>query len=201
MNKLIKNSGIIVGLVIVLLSVVVFTYNVDIKPAKWADIKYTSVEAPEYEDDKYYGGDAYSGIQNAAAQAANNAIAVYDEVKQGNEAVKTMNENLNAQAEADADNLESIAGLIKVCVGSILLSIGLLTIAKNIAPLKKEKDFARSIGKDVELKLYKAINKEKEFVGVLAEYDEETVTLEMDDASFMTFDRSDIAIIRLAVFF
>ena len=68
-------------------------------------------------------------------------------------------------------------------------------------PLKKEKDFARSIGKDVELKLYKAINKEKEFVGVLAAYDEETVTLEMDDASLMTFDRADIAIIRLAFFF
>ena len=58
-----------------------------------------------------------------------------------------------------------------------------------------------SIGKDVELKLYKAINKEKEFVGVLAAYDEETVTLEMDDASLMTFDRADIAIIRLAFFF
>ena len=34
-------------------------------------------------------------------------------------------------------------------------------------PLKKEKDFARSIGKDVEVKLFKAINKEKEFVGIL----------------------------------
>jgi hypothetical protein len=140
MDKLTKNIGLIVGLVIVLLSLVVFIYDVDIKTAKWADIKYTSVEAPEYEADKYYGGDAYSGIQNAAAQAANNAIAVYDEVKQGNEAVKTMNENLKAQAKADAENLESIAGLVKLCLGSILLSIGLLTIAKNIAPLKKEKE-------------------------------------------------------------
>ena len=68
-------------------------------------------------------------------------------------------------------------------------------------PLKKEKDFARSIGKDVEVKLYKAINKEKEFVGVLTEYDKDTVTLEMDDASMMTFDRSDIALIRLAFFY
>ena len=68
-------------------------------------------------------------------------------------------------------------------------------------PLKKEKDFARSIGKDVEIKLYKAINKEKEFVGVLTEYDKDTVTIEMDDASTMTFDRSDIALIRLAFFY
>ena len=68
-------------------------------------------------------------------------------------------------------------------------------------PVKKEKDFIRNIGKDVEVKLYKAINKEKEFVGILTAYDDETVTLEMDDESTMTFNRSDIAIIRQAFFF
>ena len=68
-------------------------------------------------------------------------------------------------------------------------------------PLKKEKDFIRNIGKDVEVKLYKAINKEKEFVGILTAYDDETVTLEMDDESTTTFNRSDIAIIRQAFFF
>lgn len=68
-------------------------------------------------------------------------------------------------------------------------------------PLKKEKDFARSIGKDVEVKLFKAINKEKEFVGILTAYDEDTVTLEMEDESEMQFKRSDIARIRLAFFF
>lgn len=34
-------------------------------------------------------------------------------------------------------------------------------------PLKKEKDFKRSLGKSVECKLYKAINKQKEFEGIL----------------------------------
>lgn len=68
-------------------------------------------------------------------------------------------------------------------------------------PLKKEKDFARSIGKDVEIKLYKALNKEKEFVGVLTDYDKETVTIEMDDDSVMVFNRSDVALIRLAFFY
>lgn len=67
-------------------------------------------------------------------------------------------------------------------------------------PLKKEKDFARSIGKDVEIKLYKALNKEKEFVGVLTDYDKETITIELDDESIMVFDRSDVALIRLAFF-
>ena len=67
-------------------------------------------------------------------------------------------------------------------------------------PLKKEKDFARSIGKDVEIKLYKALNKEKEFVGVLTAYDPETITITLDDESTMVFNRSDVALIRLAFF-
>ena len=67
-------------------------------------------------------------------------------------------------------------------------------------PLKKEKDFARSIGKDVEIKLYKALNKEKEFVGVLTAYDPETITITLDDESTMVFNRSDVDLIRLAFF-
>ena len=55
--------------------------------------------------------------------------------------------------------------------------------------------------KDVEVKLFKAINKEKEFVGILKAYDEDTVTLEMEDETEMQFKRSDIARIRLAFFF
>ena len=68
-------------------------------------------------------------------------------------------------------------------------------------PLKKEKDFQRSIGKDVEIKLYKALNKEKEFFGVLKAYDNDTITIEQDDESEIVFNRSDVAIIRLAFFY
>ena len=48
-------------------------------------------------------------------------------------------------------------------------------------PLKKEKDFKRSIGKAVECKLYKAIDKQKEFEGVLKDFTEDTVTIEIDE--------------------
>ncbi len=65
-------------------------------------------------------------------------------------------------------------------------------------PLKKEKDFARSVGKEVEVKLYKALNKQKDYTGVLEAYDKDTVTLEMEDGSRMVFERTDIALIRLA---
>lgn len=65
-------------------------------------------------------------------------------------------------------------------------------------PLKKEKDFKRSIGKEVEIKLYKAINRQKDFEGVLKAYTDTSVTIEMSEDEEMTFDRSDIALIRLS---
>ena len=64
--------------------------------------------------------------------------------------------------------------------------------------LEKEKDFARSIGKDVEIRLYKAIDKQKEFTGTLTSYDADSVTLTMEDGSERTFEKSGIALIRLA---
>lgn len=65
-------------------------------------------------------------------------------------------------------------------------------------PLKKEKDFARSIGKEVDIKLYKQWNKQKDFTGILKSYDKESVTIEMEENTEMVFTRSDIALIRLA---
>ena len=65
-------------------------------------------------------------------------------------------------------------------------------------PLKKEKDYARSIGKEVDIKTYKAIDKCKEFTGILKAYDAETVTLADDEDNEFIFDRKNIALIRLA---
>lgn len=65
-------------------------------------------------------------------------------------------------------------------------------------PLKKEKDYVRSMGKEVEIRTYRAINREKEFYGVLSAYDENTVTIESEDGEKMVFEKSDIALIRLA---
>lgn len=67
-----------------------------------------------------------------------------------------------------------------------------------LRPLKKEKDYIRSMGKAVELHTYRAINREKEFYGILSAYDESTVTIETDGGGTMTFERADIALLRLA---
>ena len=68
-------------------------------------------------------------------------------------------------------------------------------------PLKKEKDFARSIGEEVEIRTYRAIDRQKEFIGILKEYDQDTVTIEYEDETTKTFERSEIALIRLALDF
>lgn len=65
-------------------------------------------------------------------------------------------------------------------------------------PLKKEKDYKRSVGKLIDIKLYKQVDKCKEFTGVLDSYDKDTVTIKMDDDTQKTFDRSNLAMIRLA---
>ena len=64
-------------------------------------------------------------------------------------------------------------------------------------PLKKERDFERSLGEEVEIRLYKALNKQKEFTGILKAYDKETVTIETAEGE-LVFNRPDITLIRLA---
>ena len=65
-------------------------------------------------------------------------------------------------------------------------------------PLKKEKDYARSMGKELEIRTYRAVDKQKEFYGILEAYDDSSVTICQEDGSLRTFDKADIALIRLA---
>ena len=66
--------------------------------------------------------------------------------------------------------------------------------------LKKEKDFKRSLGKLVEIRTYRPIEKQKEFCGILNAYDSNSVTID-EDGTERTFDKKDIALIRLAIEF
>lgn len=68
-------------------------------------------------------------------------------------------------------------------------------------PLKKEKDFERSLGEEVEVRTYRAIDRQKEFLGILKDYDKDTVTIEYEDGSAQVFEKGDIALIRLALDF
>lgn len=67
--------------------------------------------------------------------------------------------------------------------------------------LKKDKDLKRSLGMDVELKLFKPVDSQKEFIGILRDFDVESITLEFGNGEEQSFDRKNIAVIRLAVDF
>ena len=66
--------------------------------------------------------------------------------------------------------------------------------------LKKDKHLQKSIGEEVEIKLFKPIDKCKEFAGVLTGFDEKQITILEGEIS-RTFERSEIALIRLALDF
>lgn len=76
-------------------------------------------------------------------------------------------------------------------------------------PLKKEKDFKRSLGEEVEIKTYKAKAVEgygkgvKDFSGVLTEYDKDTGNVSITDSNGtdIVFEKAEIALVRLALDF
>lgn len=65
-------------------------------------------------------------------------------------------------------------------------------------PLKKDRDFERSIGEEVDIKLYRAIDKSKDYTGILKAWSADSVEIEFVDGSVKSFERKDIALIRLA---
>ena len=67
-------------------------------------------------------------------------------------------------------------------------------------PLKSERDFERALGLEVEVKLYAPLKGKKFLEGVLAGYDGNTVTLEMDGAE-QKLELTKIAKINKAVKF
>ena len=63
--------------------------------------------------------------------------------------------------------------------------------------LKKEKHFMKSMGQEVEIRTYKPIDKCKEFVGILTDYQDGDITIEMEDETTRVFAKTDVALVRL----
>lgn len=66
--------------------------------------------------------------------------------------------------------------------------------------LKKDRHLQKSIGEEVEVKLFKPLEKRKDFAGVLEAFDNETITIR-EDGEPRVFKRSEVALIRLALDF
>ncbi len=64
--------------------------------------------------------------------------------------------------------------------------------------LKKDRHFEKSIGLEVELKLFKPLEKQKEFSGVLLAFDKETLTIKTSGKD-RTFERKQVASVKLAL--
>lgn len=68
-------------------------------------------------------------------------------------------------------------------------------------PLKKEADFKRSMGEVIDVKLFQARNKQKEYQGILQEFKDNVVTIKTEEDETIAFDLKDIAIARVAIIF
>lgn len=65
--------------------------------------------------------------------------------------------------------------------------------------LKKDKHLLKSIGEEVEIRTFRPINHEKQFEGILKSFDDKELTIALNDEQELTFARTDIALIRLAL--
>ena len=64
--------------------------------------------------------------------------------------------------------------------------------------MKKDKPLQKSIGEEVEIRTFRAINHEKQFTGILKRFDADNIVIEDEEETELTFARADIALIRLA---
>ena len=146
--------GMLAGVLAVVLAVLLFTtpgnvvLNYNEQPSG-----ISSMDTGTRTSYNYYGGDAYTGMQQAAAQAANNVLAMEETLRQTNndlvainENVKSINANIAAlnnniskilQAQADEQGSATAASVrtISQLGFFLLLAIGALTEVKYIGLL------------------------------------------------------------------
>ncbi|MBR3614600.1 MAG: ribosome maturation factor RimP [Clostridia bacterium] len=61
--------------------------------------------------------------------------------------------------------------------------------------LRKDKHFEKQVGKEISLKLFKAINKQKELIGILEEYNKDELTIKVENET-LKINLKDIAIAK-----
>ena len=67
--------------------------------------------------------------------------------------------------------------------------------------LTKDRHFANSIGEEVEVKLFKALEGSKEYVGILDAFDKDNIVLKLAEDEMLTIPRNGIANVRLTIDF
>lgn len=67
-------------------------------------------------------------------------------------------------------------------------------------PLKKDADFARNIGKRIEIKLFAPKNGKKEFTGELVNFDENSIVVKLESGE-LEIERKALALVRPELIF
>lgn len=62
--------------------------------------------------------------------------------------------------------------------------------------IRKEKHFAKAQGKEIEVKLFKPLNKQKEYVGIFENWDEEFIYLQIEEEQIQ-IERKNISLMKL----
>ncbi|MDQ0507810.1 Ribosome maturation factor RimP [Aedoeadaptatus ivorii] len=68
-------------------------------------------------------------------------------------------------------------------------------------PIRSRDDYRRNLGKKVEVRLYKKLENKKDFVGILADYGEDTVDIREEDGRIVTLDSKSISLMRQVIEF
>ena len=74
-----------------------------------------------------------------------------------------------------------------------VLSVSSLGIDR---PLKKDRDYERAMGKEMQVRLYAPLEKKKEWIGELIGFDAETFTIRTEKGEERTIMKKDCALIR-----
>lgn len=64
-----------------------------------------------------------------------------------------------------------------------------------LRPIKKDKDFQRNVGKEIEVHLFKMMDKKKELIGTLIAFDADTLTIQTEEKE-IRLNRKEAALIR-----
>ena len=74
-----------------------------------------------------------------------------------------------------------------------VLSVSSLGIDR---PLKKDRDFERAMGSELEIKLYAPLNGKKQWIGTLTAFDENSFTVKTEQGDALTVQKKDCALVR-----
>ena len=97
------------------------------------------------------------------------------------------------ECEAVSRAIEPILDEADPIESEYVLSVSSLGIDR---PLKKERDFERAMGTELEIKIYAPLNGKKQWIGTLTAFDADSFTVETEAGDSMTVRKKDCALVR-----